>query len=202
MKKDRRIIKTKKAIRNALVGLIEEKSFEAITVTDLTERADVNRGTFYLHYEDKFDLLRKVEDEILNHIGKILTRDATVDFFDNILDDQPIKSLVELFTFISDNKKLFKAILGPTGDRQFYNNLKSYIIDLMFNRNKENNHLLAQSDISPEYFTAYVSSAHLGIIEHWLNKDLDLTPHELATLLTKMFKIGPSGVLLNVTSKT
>ena len=54
---DLRIIRTKESIREALVELIEEKGFEAITVKDITTRAKINRGTFYAHYQDKYDLM-------------------------------------------------------------------------------------------------------------------------------------------------
>lgn len=58
---DRRIIRTKEAIRDALITLIEEKGFDAVSVINITSRADINRGTFYLHYRDKYDLLEQIE---------------------------------------------------------------------------------------------------------------------------------------------
>jgi len=195
MKNDRRVIKTKHSIREALVTLIEKKGFDAITVTDLTETANINRGTFYLHYEDKFDLLRKIEEELILAIDHIIEDVSYYDFLDDIFENKPLRFLVDMFDFISDNKRLFKAILGPTGDRQFYNTLREFMISSIYSRNKEIIELLEKSNISLEYFTAYISSAHLGVIEHWLNNDLDLSPHDVAMLLTKMFKIGPSGVI-------
>ena len=57
--KDLRVIRTKESIQDALVELIEEKGFEAITVKDITTRAKINRGTFYSHYQDKYDLIAK-----------------------------------------------------------------------------------------------------------------------------------------------
>lgn len=65
---DRRTIRTKKMIRSALAELIDEKGFNNISVTDLTQRADINRGTFYLHYVDKYDLLERIENEIIQEI--------------------------------------------------------------------------------------------------------------------------------------
>lgn len=55
-------------IRSALAELIDEKGFNNISVTDLTQRADINRGTFYLHYVDKYDLLERIENEIIQEI--------------------------------------------------------------------------------------------------------------------------------------
>ncbi|GAJ16341.1 unnamed protein product, partial [marine sediment metagenome] len=62
---DLRVIRTKNSIRNALVELIEEKGFETITVKDITTKAKINRGTFYAHYQDKFDLMTKCQEEIM-----------------------------------------------------------------------------------------------------------------------------------------
>ncbi|EEL70861.1 hypothetical protein IGA_00005 [Bacillus cereus HuA3-9] len=53
---DLRVARTKEAIRDALTELINEKGFDSITVKDITARANINRGTFYLHYRDKYDL--------------------------------------------------------------------------------------------------------------------------------------------------
>ncbi|MCY8607481.1 TetR family transcriptional regulator, partial [Bacillus sonorensis] len=68
---DRRINRTKRMIRDALSELMEEKAFEEITVTDMTKKADINRGTFYLHYQDKYDLLDQSEEEIIDEIREI-----------------------------------------------------------------------------------------------------------------------------------
>ena len=68
---DLRVIRTKESIREALVELIEEKGFEAITVKDITTRAKINRGTFYAHYQDKYDLMTKCEEEIMLEMSRI-----------------------------------------------------------------------------------------------------------------------------------
>lgn len=69
---DLRVVRTQRAIRSALIALIEEKGFEAMSVKDITERANINRGTFYSHYEDKYDLMEKchqhlIEEMEINH---------------------------------------------------------------------------------------------------------------------------------------
>ena len=56
---DRRIQKTRQLIMNTFIDLLAEKGFEKITINDISERANINRGTVYLHYVDKFDLLDK-----------------------------------------------------------------------------------------------------------------------------------------------
>ena len=78
MKEDRRIRKTKSAIKSSFIELLNEKELEKITIQDIANRADINRGTFYLHYEDKYLLLSDMDDEfisqktILNNIKNIM----------------------------------------------------------------------------------------------------------------------------------
>lgn len=66
---DRRIQKTKDAIIKAFVELMAEKNFEQITINEIADRADVNRGTVYLHYVDKYDLLDQC---IETHLNKLM----------------------------------------------------------------------------------------------------------------------------------
>lgn len=68
---DRRIIKTRKEIINAFNTLLNEKSFSKITIAELAKKANINRGTFYLHYLDKYDLINQCEQEIFTQITNI-----------------------------------------------------------------------------------------------------------------------------------
>ena len=61
-KEDRRVRRTKKLLTQALTQLLQEKQINEITVKELTDLADMNRGTFYLYYKDMFDMLEKIED--------------------------------------------------------------------------------------------------------------------------------------------
>ena len=61
---DRRVRKTKRQLRQALMMLMSEKPSKSISVRELAERADINRGTFYIHYKDVSDLLQRLEDEM------------------------------------------------------------------------------------------------------------------------------------------
>ena len=69
---DRRVRKTKKQLRECLTRLLKEKKVQDITVRELTDMADLNRGTFYLHYRDVFDLLEKTEHELLDEFNSLM----------------------------------------------------------------------------------------------------------------------------------
>ena len=64
-KEDRRIRRTQKMLKDSLIELMTERDFKNISVKDITERADLNRGTFYNHYTDTYDLLQKMESDVL-----------------------------------------------------------------------------------------------------------------------------------------
>ena len=71
---DRRVRRTRKQLRECLVTLLKQKKVQDITVRELTELADLNRGTFYLHYKDVFDLLEKTESELLDDFNQLVMK--------------------------------------------------------------------------------------------------------------------------------
>jgi AcrR family transcriptional regulator len=84
-KVDRRITKSQESIRKAVIELMSEKSFDDITIQDIANRANVNRGTIYLHYVDKFDLLDKLIDDHINEL-RVMCESAVemdLDFVDS-----------------------------------------------------------------------------------------------------------------------
>ena len=112
MKEDRRVRKTRSAIKSSFIELLNEKELEKITIQDIADRADINRGTFYLHYEDKYLLLSDMEDEFisqmtfLNHLHNIMGKDPedTAKNFINII-------LKNMLQHISDNITFYQTIL-------------------------------------------------------------------------------------------
>ena len=91
---DRRIRKTKNALKDGLIELMLEKSINDITVRELTEKVDLNRGTFYLHYKDIFDLLEKIEEELFEEFNKIMDAHSP-----DKLDGRPLPLLEDIFMF-------------------------------------------------------------------------------------------------------
>lgn len=186
---DRRSLRTKKMIRVALSQLIEEKGFNDISITDIAERADINRGTFYLHYSDKYDLLQKIEDEVIQEL--VSNCKTMSNFFIENVDsiNKPIPFLVKLFEYLKENAVFMKAILGCHGDPIFAQKLKEIIRSSIF---ADNSVCIRENMLVPEsYFIAYVISAHLGVIQQWLESDLEKTPKEMALILSNMFLLGP-----------
>ncbi len=113
---DLRVIRTKTAIRNALVELIEEKGFDAITVKDITTKANINRGTFYAHYQDKFDLMTKCQEEIMYEVSSIAKQrlpEVIADLGSNPSPTMPFILITSVLAFLNENSDFMKAVLSP-----------------------------------------------------------------------------------------
>ncbi len=124
---DRRIRKTKTALKNGLIELMLEKNINDISVRELTEKVDLNRGTFYLHYKDIFDLLEKIEEELYEEFNKIFHSHDPSDC-DNVLLDL----LEDILVFLKNNALMCTVLLSPNGDIAFVNKLKIIIRNKCF----------------------------------------------------------------------
>lgn len=191
---DLRVIRTKEAIRNALIQLIDEKGFEAITVKDITTTAKINRGTFYAHYQDKYDLMTKCEEGILNELFTIIQHKLpSVQEIDK-QNVQPLTLLpvaISVFQYLNEHRHFMRAVLSPKGDLSFQTKIKHFIWEALFIRNASK--LVNEKNllIPSQYFAAYLSSAHIGVIQQWLNSGCKESPEEMATILSTVTINGP-----------
>ena len=191
---DRRIIRTKKALRDALTVLMKEKTFDEITVSDLTVRADINRGTFYLHYKDKYDLLEQSEEDIIEGIKNIRSKKQhlkreDLPNFDYM--NEPLPFVTELFEYLKENADFMTVILGPKGDPGFQVKLKEVMRSSMAQGILS--HLNEDDLIVPlGYLSAYAISAQLGVIQHWLDTGMKETPEEVSLMMSRLVFGNPS----------
>jgi AcrR family transcriptional regulator len=194
---DRRITRTKRLIRDALTTLMEEKGFENITVSDLTAKADINRGTFYLHYRDKYDLLEQSENEVIKEINEII-KDAQQlipknDAYRYSLQLEHFPFITTLFEYILENSSFMKVILGPKGDPAFQEKMKEVmkrnLLQNVVEKIKKENLI-----VPPEHLIAYVCSAHLGVIQHWIENGMKESPREMSSILAQITLLGPGYV--------
>ncbi len=191
---DLRVLRTKGAIREALTELIEEKGFEAITVKDITTKANINRGTFYIHYQDKYDLMTKCQEEIMEEMSSIARK-----MIPNILSELEARSsgitsftlAVSIFEYLNDNRGFMKAVLGPNGDLTFQTKLKQFMWNALVESNP-NSPIKKENFLVPgEYLVSYMASAHIGVIQKWIVDDRKETPQEMARILSTITLNGP-----------
>ena len=125
-KTDRRIRKTKQQLQEGFIHLRKTKSIKYITVKELCELTDLNRGTFYLHYRDIYDLSEQMENEIILKFEELLNL-STAEVANN-----PQLVICKTFELIKQNADFCTCLLSNNGEMTFFNKLKTIIRDACF----------------------------------------------------------------------
>ena len=178
---DLRVKRTHKLILDALIELTVQKGFSAVTVSDITKYAGINRATFYRHYEDKFDLLNKYAQDVY-------------ELLDTPLEEKPQKSsetnvyqmhlrLVKIFEHVRDNAKFYRVMLGENGDPVFAEKIRKYIQKRILRSLPVD---LQKDEMSIDLYVSYSSSASLGAVLWWLEHDMPYTSEEMTKILNQL----------------
>ncbi|WP_417204328.1 TetR/AcrR family transcriptional regulator [Acetoanaerobium sticklandii] len=198
---DERVIKTKKLIKTALSELIQEKGFDHVSITDLTQRANINRGTFYLHYQDKYDLLEKFENEVLDDINtnaeNFIKSIKDIDFLGEDFSNEIKPFINKVFTYIKENYIIMKVILGPKSDMRFQNKIKKALNILLTEKGWDNYFDSQNTFVSKNYFISYLVSAHIGVIRQWIDSGMNESAENMAEMISTMFFLGPFNSIKN-----
>ncbi|WP_020060075.1 TetR/AcrR family transcriptional regulator [Bacillus sp. 123MFChir2] len=188
---DPRVKRTRQAIRDALISLIHEKSFNSITVQDIAEKATVNRATFYSHYYDKYDLLDKSIEEMLTTLADILKPKKLDKNEFKLTLDTPHPVFLSLFSHIAENVFFYQVMLGANGIPKFSSRMMKAIqtnLLLSLSISQPNDEKLV---VPRDILISYVSGAHLGMVISWLKQNMPYTPHYMALQLARLIILGP-----------
>lgn len=180
---DRRVRKTRKQLRECLIRLLKEKKVQDITVRELTDMADLNRGTFYLHYKDVFDLLEKTEAGLQHEFNLLVLKHDAVE-----LKQKPAVIFIEIYTLVYDNADLIEILLGENGDLNFVNRLKTLIRDKCLNDWMEV--FRSGNPAAFDAFFSFIVSGCVGLVQYWLQTGLKETPQQMAKLTEQIIKQG------------
>lgn len=186
-KVDRRVRKTKAQLVQGLIKLMRDKDIKDISVKELSDLVDINRGTFYLHYSDIYDMVNQLEDDLFAQFTTVLKKD--------LVDPKKISShydmLLDVFKMLDSNRELTQVLIGPHGDLTFVNRMKRMV--------KTQLEDLFQNELNEpgfEYLFAFIVSGYVGVFETWLSSDSPLSEEYIASLCTKLISPG----LLELTS--
>lgn len=190
---DRRVTRSRKALRNALIQLMEERSYEAATVNDLCACADLNRGTFYNHYRDKDDLLITLEDEIIGHVGRFsraMKETSLKTLLACKVTRTPVPFLVDLFDYLRSEGDFLHAVMGEGGDVRFAPRLRDavcrdFILAVLHDRYR--------NDPTPfvNYYVSFYASAYLGVIQRWVETGMQESSEDMARIAMRLLFISP-----------
>jgi AcrR family transcriptional regulator len=210
-KTDRRIQRTRQALRKALMELIKEKEYDTITVEEITQRANLGRATFYLRYKDKEDLLVDEFNEIVNERARAI---ADIPFSawlpalenpDPTIESKPAPPLLMAFQHVANHVDIYRILLQNEKSDRILERIRKIIAQSItgFLQTK------AKSDPIPILFevpidllAAYFSGALLSCVDWWLEQGESYSPEEMTRMFQRLFFPGARKIMGVPGSKT
>lgn len=193
-KQDLRIQRTRKSLNQALITMMEKKSFQAITIQELADEAMINRVTFYLHYDDKYELLEKcvkdnLDEIMLKHVSPVRHIREGVMYTEIFR-----KIVIEILKSVESNERFFQIMIQSNCETL----IKDYFISLvhekflpqigeMFSAVRVENHANVTIQL--------IVSAILGVITWWITSEERDSPEEIANIVVDLVTEGPAYVL-------
>ncbi len=177
-KDDRRVKYTKMVLKQSFINLLEKKNISQITIKEICEDADINRATFYSHYNDQYDLLRRIEDELLDNVRAHLSQ---MDRSSNRED--AVATTEKIFEYINENAKLCKLLLSEKGDINFQKKIMTLVYDKIITEITENSKI---SKGDAEYIYSFTITGCVGLVQKWLDDDLRASPRYMAEMVIKL----------------
>jgi len=182
-KEDRRVRRTRKILTQALTELLQQKQVNEITVKELTDLADMNRGTFYLYYKDIYDMLEKIQDEMFEKLDGIFELRE-----DEEVTEQTKPILLDLFRFIEENQEMCRVLLSPNGDMSFLHRLNEVLREKCLQIYIGMEPVANEEDFDYRY--SFVVYGCAGIIRAWVGRNCREKPEQMAELASRMILSG------------
>jgi len=177
-KPDARIRRTHERLGSALVGLIQEKPIDDVTVQEVLDRASVGRSTFYLHFSDKNDLL-------LSQLEKFLEQMSTALSICREESDRVVP-VSELFAHIGSQKKIYRALADSGRLNDFFDLAQGYFSRGIEQRLRESKRLakLPQRELAARAFAS--AGSLLSLLRWWLDRGAKEPPGDMDKLFHRM----------------
>lgn len=190
---DRRCVRTRLALRDALAAEIHDcGDLSRVTVTGVTERADVTRRTFYSHYKDIPTLVNAIEDEILEdlipHAHKI-SQVTLPELESAMCSFQPCPGATDVLAYFREHGAILSALLGEGGDPAFAEKIKAMVCKVVQNRALDGFSTMALAVF--DYYLTFVVSAEVGVLVRWLTTGMVESDHAMACIMTALLFFRP-----------
>jgi AcrR family transcriptional regulator len=186
-KEDRRIKYSKKVLKESLITLLQRKTIEKISVTELCTLSDLNRSTFYAHYNGPEDLLQQVESELVDALDSYLGRYS---FIGSELETEQVTVLI--LNYIADNADLCRVLLVENGDIAFQKKLLTYIQRQVIREPLEK--AKAEADLI-DFVSRFCINGCIGIVQKWLETGMKRSSREMADIIIRLIYQGVSAYI-------
>ena len=200
-KKDRRVQRTLQSLRTALFELIKEKAYDEISIEDITERANVGRTTFYLHYKDKEDLLMDELSSVMYERVQMLSEipfSVWLPSEEEYDKNKPLQPLLLVFQHIHEKSELYNLLLKSANSSRIVERIRKVSTEaiIRFVENKiETDPIPVLSEVPIEFFAAFFSGAFLSIVNWWIKEDMQHSPEEVTNMFRSLFFRGANETL-------
>ena len=181
---DRRTRKTRKLYENALITLLKTRDINKITVTDISKMVNMNRGTFYIHYDNVYDLLESIQNNLMTEFEQLTNLPPSEDKV--FMFEAAFSRILQAVEFVDQNRELFTTLLNDKGSLIFVSRVKK-----LFSEKLLVNFSVASSEVNKKYsgvFGSFFISGLIGVIQEWLDNDPDISAFELASIIHMLLK--------------
>ncbi|RDW20302.1 TetR family transcriptional regulator [Oceanobacillus arenosus] len=189
---DKRIQRSKTAIKQTFLTLLYQKSFDHITISEIAEQANYNRGTFYANFETKENLLDEIIQDVLNDM--IIQIRNPYKAMEKVNMEELQTENITLFTYFIENAALFKLMLSDHIRVDFRYKMAKAIEELFITEYEYE--LEEGSTLDPKWLYIYRSHGIAGLIIRWIEEGFSASPEymakqivELMTTSTKVFTV-------------
>jgi AcrR family transcriptional regulator len=182
-KQDRRVQRTQQSIRRALFELIQEKGFEALSVQDVIDRANVGRATFYTHFQNKDDLLLSGFGELR---ASLKERQRIALAQGRGLEERMLAFSQEMFAHADEHRALFRAMVGKRSGASVQRLIHQLLLDLVRDDVKALASHESPTSVPIEALVQFVAGSFFGLLIWWLNGKIQLSVEEVNSLFRRL----------------
>lgn len=187
---DRRIQRTRQLLQDALVALILEKGFDAVTVQDIIDRANVGRSTFYAHFQDKDDLFLSGFEHLRGEFEQHLSGRP-------VTPDSPWTMSLVLFQHAQNYQRVYQALVGRQGGNIVLTHIHKYLVAVLQEHFKMDMPERVRVQVPPEILAHYLVSSLMALLTWWLDHDLPYPPERMNEMYRLLVEPGILGLMDN-----
>jgi AcrR family transcriptional regulator len=182
---DRRVVRTRTSLQKALISLILTKGYDAITVEEICQAANVGRSTFYLHYVSKDDLKQGGLDNLRRHLSGMNAHTAPGEGRNRCLGFS-----LTMFEHALDHIDLYRALAGGRGGAVALGTIRQILADLVRDELAANADRNSPDGIPRELVVQFAVGAYMAVLTWWLDGDTKLPPERIDAMFRALATEG------------
>lgn len=178
VKESRKTRYTLMVLKDSLIELMTDKPISKITIKEICENADINRTTFYTHFENQYDLLRQIEEESLAELRNVLDQMKEKENKDDLRE-----VLTHFLQFIHQNNHSIQVLMSDKGDRTF----QTQLVEMAYSGVSQYSPVLrGRASEADEYKSIFVTTGSIGVIQRWMQKEMQTPIDEMVDILLSL----------------